>query len=169
MGITVALKPSVTSGVPNILYVEFRFQRRQTNMSQTMRPTHNSESKMTPFRVLHVALSFRDGVCKFTFFQFSQGHLALGVWSCVFFQFLSHRKRPGRSGHCFSVSCVMQRLEFHEVLRFGPSSLRLCLLFKVICPSFWLVLFFLANVPFLTNFPYDKRSLSNMKWIKFAI
>ena len=63
MGIAVALKPGVTSGVPNTLYVEFRFQRRQTNMSQTMRPTLNSESKMTPFRVLHVALSLRDGVC----------------------------------------------------------------------------------------------------------
>ena len=79
MGITIALKPSVTSGVPNTLYVEFSVQRRQTSVSQTMRPTLNSEPKTTPFHVLLVALPFRDDVCKFTFLQVSQGHLVLCV------------------------------------------------------------------------------------------
>jgi hypothetical protein len=96
MGITIALKPSVTSGVPNTLYVEFSVQRRQTNVSQTMRPTLNSESNLTPFHVLHVALPSRDDVCQFTFLQSSQGHLALCVWSCDFFSF--HRVWKGQVG-----------------------------------------------------------------------
>ena len=49
MGITIALKPGVTSGVPNTLYVEFQFQRRQTNVSQTMRPTLIQSQKWPHF------------------------------------------------------------------------------------------------------------------------
>ena len=65
MGITIALEPSVTSGALNTIYVEFRIQRRQTNVfTNNAANPYNSESKMTPFRALHVAWPFRDDVCK---------------------------------------------------------------------------------------------------------